>query len=50
MDEPKDKRPLIVIVVAIALAVCLFIPYSHWDTGHRERTAGERGNDCRAQR
>lgn len=32
MDEPKDKRLLIAIGIVVALVVCLFIPYSHWDT------------------
>ena len=32
MDEIKGKRVLVGIGIALALAACLFIPYSHWDT------------------
>nr|WP_075575889.1 hypothetical protein [Olsenella timonensis] len=32
MDEKNDLRIKIVIGVVIALIVCAFIPYAHWDT------------------
>ena len=56
MDNSSDKRPLIAIAIAIALVVCLFIPYSHWDTDIvsgrlvSEGTIVERNDDAIAVR
>lgn len=56
MDMNKDRRVLIGVAIAIALIVCLLIPYTHWDTDIvsgrlvSEGTIVERSDDAIAVR
>ncbi len=56
MENAQDKRPLIAIGTVVALIVCLFIPYNHWDTDIvsgrlvSEGTIVERSDDAIAVR